>query len=85
MVTNPGYKAIFERFRALRINHGRLLRAVTTRPPASPHDASVEMCLSYHVKGMCNENCGKAADHQPHTEAQSNLLLTWCTAHYRRE
>ena len=85
MVTNPGFKAIFERFRALRINHGRLLRAVTTRPPSSPHDASVEMCLSYHVKGMCNENCGKAADHHPHTDAQSNLLLTWCNEHYRRE
>ena len=84
MVMNPAYKEnLFLQFKQLNINHAALRNRVSTRPPASPHGTRGEMCLSYHVKGICNCRCGRAEDHQPHTEEQDQLLLDWCTAHYR--
>lgn len=45
------------------------------------------MCLAYHVRGNCSENCGKAYDHVPYTDAeyQASGLIEWCTAHWVAE
>ena len=37
-----------------------------------------DMCVSYHVKGVCNTNCGRKADHRPHNAADKKKLLDWC-------
>jgi len=42
------------------------------------------MCLAYHVRGNCSENCGKAYDHVPYTDAeyQASGLIEWCTENW---
>jgi hypothetical protein len=50
----------------------------TRQRPATP----LRMCLSYHVKAMCNTRCGRAGDHQPLTPDKRQELLAWCGAHY---
>ena len=82
---NPGYKEeLFGRFARLAVRVRELLVNAANPPPASPHDptGNTHMCVTYHVKGMCNDRCRRAKDHHPHTDAQSNLLVQWCTANY---
>ena len=43
------------------------------------------MCLAYHVKGMCNSNCGSAADHVDHTAEEDKLLAEWLKLNYQTE
>ena len=50
--------------------------------PMSKVTATMEMCLGWHVKGMCNSNCSKKADHVPYTTAEYGPLQQWCTAHF---
>jgi hypothetical protein len=69
-----------------------LVTTAATPPPASSHDnpaarghqpnTPVRICLSYHIKGMCNTRCGRSCDHKPLTDAKRQELLTWCAAHY---
>ena len=83
MVTNPDYKeTLFLRFKQMNINHAALRNRVSSRPPPSPHGTNGEMCLSYHIKGICNCRCGRAEDHLPHTDDQDQILVEWCNAHY---
>jgi hypothetical protein len=63
-------------------------------PPLSSNDTPqnrgrfpntpLRMCLSYHVKGMCNTRCGRAGDHSPLTTEKRQELITWCAAHWAR-
>ena len=51
-----------------------------------PNNAGgTEMCLSYHIKGMCNTSCAHRADHRDHTPDEDNALLQWCQQHYTPE
>ena len=85
VVRNPNYKvALFGRFRAMNINHRQLRQAPHyTTPPISPFSTTNgEMCISYHAKGLCNQRCSRAYDHQPHTDEQDQALVTWMEANY---
>jgi hypothetical protein len=42
------------------------------------NDKNVNMCISYHVKGVCNTNCGRSSDHSPHSQDETNRLVDWC-------
>lgn len=53
------------------------------RPPENA--TGVEMCLSYHIKGMCNTACRRRGDHRDHTPAEDESLLGWCRQHYKSE
>lgn len=87
-------EADFGTFRQLPIRiRDLLLRHAATPPPISSYDSPahrnrsnprepIRMCLSFHVKGMCNARCGRACDHQPLTDAKRQELVAWCTAHY---
>jgi hypothetical protein len=92
-VRNTNYlEAEFGQFRILPVRIRDLLdRHAATPPPISSHDSPanrtnprtpVRMCLSFHVKGMCNDRCGRACDHRPLTAEKRQELLAWCTAHY---
>ena len=87
IVQNEEYKTeLFGSFKEMQVNHSSLRNRVTVRPPPSPHGSSGgEMCLSFHIKGMCNARCGRAEDHQSHTDDQDQLLVSWCNTHYRNE
>ena len=85
IVRNPEYKfQLFNRFSVLAIRVRDVLRNSQTPPPLSPLDTTnnTTMCVAYHVKGMCNERCGRAIDHDAHTAAHDNGLVEWCNAHY---
>jgi hypothetical protein len=43
---------------------------------------SNNMCVSYHAKGLCFENCERAADHVPMTEAETTEFREWCSTAY---
>jgi hypothetical protein len=43
---------------------------------------SSNMCVSYHAKGLCFENCERAADHVPMTEAETAEFHEWCSTAY---
>ena len=49
--------------------------------PLSKVDGQV-MCLPFHVKGMCNEQCNRNADHVQYSETELAPLANWCTANY---
>ena len=42
--------------------------------PPSPLDPSCKSCVTYHMKGMCNEACLNAGDHRDHTREQDMHL-----------
>jgi hypothetical protein len=48
--------------------------------PIPLNDKSIDMCVSYHVKGICNSNCGRKRDHTKHTDGETARLMSWCTA-----
>ena len=80
MVRNDSYKGnLFQTYADRPVRVRQVLDAnPNTPPPRSPMDPSVNMCVAFHVKGMCNTRCGRAADHHPHTDAQDAPLVTWC-------
>jgi hypothetical protein len=49
--------------------------------PDSLHGAEY-MCLAWHVKGMCNSNCGQREDHKPYSASQYAELVAWCEEKY---
>jgi hypothetical protein len=44
------------------------------------NDSGSDMCVSYHVKGICNSDCGRKSDHKPHSEGETTQLVNWSTA-----
>jgi hypothetical protein len=85
-VINPDYKAnLFEIYK----NRGLIIRdviqrAVTAGNPIPKNDQGLDMCITYHVKGFCNVNCGRKLDHGPpkHTPEEDARLVAWCTTSY---
>jgi hypothetical protein len=41
-------------------------------------DAGSDMCISFHVKGICSTTCGRRADHKSHNAAETDRLKDWC-------
>eukprot|EP00980_Cylindrotheca_fusiformis_P012538 scaffold3079_cov119-Cylindrotheca_fusiformis.AAC.14 len=85
-VRNTAYDNRFERFREKNIKTGTLKANLTSRtPPVQiPRNAAgTPHCLAYHIKGLCNSNCGASADHRPLTEPETTALVTWCDEHYK--
>ena len=82
---NTNYKeALFAPFARLAVRVRDVLVNAQAPPPISPHDPTglIPMCVTFHVKAMCNDRCRRAVDHGVHTEAQDASLVQWCTANY---
>ena len=62
---------------------GRLLREFKSHiPSATATDGTVtELCLSYHIRGLCYENCRRAATHRPLTAADTIKAQAFVTQH----
>jgi hypothetical protein len=45
----------------------------------------IEMCLAYHLKGVCNSNCAWHQDHQEHQPAEEQAMIRWCEQYYKPE
>jgi hypothetical protein len=42
-----------------------------------------QMCLSFHIKGVCTNCCGFSLDHGKHTSQMDDELEKWCQMNYR--
>jgi hypothetical protein len=75
-------KLYLEAFSAFRAS-GKRVREVMKTARAAGHafpknNKGVDMCVSYHVKGVCNSNCGRASDHGLHSQEETTRLSKWC-------
>ena len=71
----------FQPFVALALRVRDVLRRAGPSNRVPNNAAGTEMCLSCHIKGMCNANCARRADHRDHTPDEDNALLQWCQLH----
>ena len=86
VVRNDKWKEdLFRPFHTLPLRVRTVLSKATSPPPLSPHDPAkkAQMCVAWHIKGMCNERCRRAIDHKHHTDAQDAALVEWCKKNYR--
>ena len=52
-------------------------------PPLPPSKVDNQpMCIAWHCKGMCNNNCGRKADHVAYTDTEYAPLVTWCRTNF---
>ena len=64
----------FQRYIQMGLRVKEVLERAERPPPPCPFDASVQMCVTYHVLGHCNGLCKRRADHRAHTEEQDQPL-----------
>jgi hypothetical protein len=86
MIANILYKGnLFDRFKAMNLKTRDVLESANTRANPQPlaSDGTTRMCLSYHLKGLCNGRCGRRADHDRHSDQQDQKLKEWANAHYK--
>jgi hypothetical protein len=84
MLANLQYKdSLFSVFKAMNIKTRDILDRTSATPQPVSTDGSTRMCLSYHLKGICNERCGHKADHIPHTSDQDQALQAWAQTYYK--
>jgi hypothetical protein len=75
------YIELFAPFRATGKRVREVMRAANEAGhPIPKSDNGSDMCISYHVKGICNTNCGRKSDHKPHNDGETTRLVSWCTA-----
>jgi hypothetical protein len=76
---NPSFQRFVDM--NLRVRDVMVRAGAANRVPTNSN--GIEMCLSYHIKGMCNTNCARNGDHKEHTAAEDQAILRWCEAHYK--
>jgi hypothetical protein len=73
------YLEAYATYRATGKRVRDVIKAAAQAGHAFPvNDKHGDMCISYHVKGVCNTNCGRHSDHSPHSAAETSRLLSWC-------
>ena len=85
IVRNVHYKdALFGTFKAMGIKSRTLKDNLKLRQVETPTNArGANMCITFHVVGVCNERCKFAADHGTHSDSEDATFQTWCTEHYK--
>ena len=77
-------EAVFGQYKAMNIKAKTLKDQLRARKVAYPLNArNSNMCLTYHVQGICNSGCRNAADHYAHSSAEDEIFRTWCATHYK--
>jgi hypothetical protein len=73
------YVETFSPYRATGARVRDVIKAAKEDGHALPKsDAGGDMCISYHVKGICSSTCGRRADHKEHNAAKTSRLKDWC-------
>jgi hypothetical protein len=78
---NPSFKRFVEK--NLRVRDVLQRAGPTNRIPTNAE--GIEMCLSYHLKGVCNTNCSRNGDHKEHSADEDAKIVRWCDTHYKAE
>jgi hypothetical protein len=58
-------------------------QAGTNRVPTNRD--GIEMCLAYHLKGVCNSNCARNNNHKEHQPTEVQAMVCWCELHSKPE
>ena len=80
VVTNTHYNTRFAEFDTglQGTTLAAAIRSAGPPPMVTRSGQQVQMCLSYHLRQSCFTNCGRRADHRPHSEAEDDTLFNWC-------
>ena len=62
-----------------------VLNSANTRANPQPFSSNgtTRMCLSLHLKGMCNGCCGRYTDHECHSDQLDEKLKEWANVYYK--
>ena len=76
MIRNLHYnESVFQPFKAKGIKARLLKDQIRARGVSYPlNSQGNNMCITYHVTGLCNERCSVRADHITHTTAEDETL-----------
>ena len=64
----------FQHFANMSVHVRDVLQRAGNKNKLPSNADRVEMCLSWHIKGICNTTCGQARDHHVHATEEDNLL-----------
>ena len=81
VVTNPTRDVVFrDRFLA----SGCTLKDLAAHAPTTrtPEGETIALCLSYHLKHRCFENCGRQPTHKPLTVSERADFADFCNTHF---
>lgn len=77
------YNEAFQKFKAMGIKTAALRDHLREQKvPMPKNKGGQEVCLAWHVIGMCNTACKRSATHTPKSEEEDQALLDWCEKHY---
>lgn len=83
-VANLNWKDIFQPYRSIAIRVRDLKQRCRQNNVDLPKRSDGRTrCPAFHVKGLCNEKCGQKSDHEPASQEDDAVLLTWCQEHWR--
>jgi hypothetical protein len=66
---------------AANVRGRRVLQAIVLAGPPPQHvrgGVTECACVSYHAKGICYDNCDRAIDHVPMSDAEATEFHDWC-------
>jgi hypothetical protein len=75
----------FQRFVDMNLRVRDVLQRAGPSHRVPSNNDGVEMCLSYHMKGVCNSNCSRSRDHKEHQASEDQSIVRWCETHYKPE
>jgi len=82
-VRSPAYAEVFQKFKAMGIRTSLLRERLKEKRIEIPKNAhGDELCLAWHVIGMCNTSCKRSTTHGPLAAADEAALLEWCKTNY---
>mmetsp|Transcript_6869 Transcript_6869/g.13921 ORF Transcript_6869/g.13921 Transcript_6869/m.13921 type:complete len:711 (+) Transcript_6869:32-2164(+) len=82
-VRSATYNEAFQKFKSLGIRTSTLRERLKEKKIEPPRNTKgEEMCLAWHVVGMCNTGCKRSPSHGPQSAEDDAALLAWCNDHY---
>jgi hypothetical protein len=76
---------LFQKFADMNLRVRDVLQRAGPSHRVPNNGNGVEMCLSYHMKGVCNSNCSCHLDHKEHQAAEDQAIVNWCERNYKPE
>ena len=70
----------FEDFktRITKAKFNEVIKKVGSPPKVKRDGKDINMCILWHLRGLCNSNCPHKADHGTHTKEDDDTLCVWC-------
>jgi hypothetical protein len=76
---------VFQKFVDMNLRVRDVLQRAGPTNRVPTNNDGTEMCLSYHMKGVCNSNCSRHQDHKEHQASEDNAMVNWCERNYKPE